>query len=276
MIDLIQPAKLDPALPLSLALGAGGVRGFAHIGVLEGLHEAGFTVSEIVGTSAGAIIGAFYAAVGLDLAELHSFGANLTSPHLIAWAFLRRLPAPLRKRLSWLAGIIPGHLEKLGQRTGTDLHYGVERLGLVCFDLITRSEVFFHNLQPGFPLEEAARGSASIPGFFPTRPCVVNGKSYRLLDGGVINKLPVNHLYEEPFRPAQILAVDVSNEEGLREASRRKVQSLRSAFRSIPAHILTPETMGLGTILYKESQLEQIIKAGRRAIDAYLNSLDKT
>ena len=78
--------QLDRNKPLSLALGAGGVRGFAHIGVLEALAEQGFSVSEIVGSSAGAIIAAFYAAVGLSLPELREFGLNLTSQHLFAWA----------------------------------------------------------------------------------------------------------------------------------------------------------------------------------------------
>lgn len=259
--------------PLSLALGAGGVRGFAHIGVLEALVERGFTISEIVGSSAGAIIGAFYAAVGLSLPELRAFGLNLTSQHLLRWALLRRLPTRTRQRYAHLAGIIPGHLERLAKTSGRELQHGVERLGIVCYDVKQREEVFFHNLQEGFPLEEAARGSAAIPGFFPARKCVVAGREYRLVDGGVINKLPVDRLFAAPFQPAQILAVDVSNVQPLRDANRAKIEALRQQHPNIPIEILTPDLLGKGTILYRPQELLEIVEAGQRSTRALFTTI---
>lgn len=258
--------KIRSEQPLSLALGAGGVRGFAHIGVLEALTERGFQISEIVGSSAGAIIGAFYAAVGLPLPELREFGLNLTSQHLFVWALLRRLPDALRHKYSHLAGIIPGHLARLANLSGRDLQHGVEHLGIVCYDVKQREEVFFHNLQADFPLEEAARGSASIPGFFPTRRCVVAGREYRLTDGGVINKLPVDHLFAPPFRPVQVLAVDVSNVEPLRAANRAKVEALQQQYPQIPIALVTPDLLGKGTIIYRQEELLEIIEAGRQSL----------
>ncbi len=258
--------QLHSDKPLSLALGAGGVRGFAHIGVLEALAERGFTISEIVGTSAGAIIGAFYAAVGLSLPELRAFGLNLTSRHLFAWALLRRLPANIRRRYAHIAGIIPGHLERLAITPGHALQHGVERLGIVCYDVKQREEVFFHNLQSDFPLEEAARGSASIPGFFPARRCVVAGREYRLVDGGVSNKLPVDKLFTPPFQPAQILAVDVSNVQSIRDANRAKIEALRQQHPTIPIEILTPDLLGKGTIIYRQEELAEIVEAGKRSL----------
>jgi predicted acylesterase/phospholipase RssA len=257
---------LDIHKPLSLALGAGGVRGFAHIGVLEALVERGFSISEIVGTSAGAIIGAFYAAVGLSLPELRAFGLNLTSRHLLRWALLRRLPESTRKKYAHIAGIIPGHLERLAQTSGRELQHGVERLGIVCYDVKQREEVFFHNLQDDFPLEEAARGSAAIPGFFPSRRCVVEGREYRLVDGGVINKLPVDRLFASPFQPAQILAVDVSNVQPIRDANRAKIEALRRQYPHVPIEILTPDLLGKGTILYRPQELLEIVEAGKKAV----------
>ena len=257
---------LDQTKPLSLALGAGGVRGFAHIGVLEALAEQGFQISEIVGSSAGAIIAAFYAAVGLSLPELRNFGLNLTSQHLFAWALLRRMPEAVRKKYGFLAGIIPGHLARLANLSGRELQHGVERLGMVCYDVKRREEVFFHNLQADFPLEEAARGSASIPGFFPTRRCVVAGREYRLTDGGLINKLPVDRLFAAPFRPVQVLAVDVSNVAQLRAANLAKVEALRQQHPDIPIEIITPDLLGKGTIIYRKAELEEIVAAGRRSL----------
>ncbi len=257
---------LDIHKPVSLVLGAGGVRGFAHIGVLEALVERGFSISEIVGTSAGAIIGAFYAAVGLSLPELRAFGLNLTSRHLLRWALLRRLPTRVRQRYAYLAGIIPGHLERLAQTSGRELQHGVERLGIVCYDVKQREEVFFHNLQKDFPLEEAARGSAAIPGFFPSRRCIVAGREYRLVDGGVINKLPVDKLFGTPFNPAQILAVDVSNVQPIRDANAVKIEALRRQYPNIPIEILTPDLLGKGTILYRPQELLEIVEAGKSAV----------
>ena len=49
-------------MEISLALGAGGLRGVAHIGVLRALETHGFTVKAIAGTSAGGLVGAVYAA----------------------------------------------------------------------------------------------------------------------------------------------------------------------------------------------------------------------
>lgn len=234
--------------------------------MLEALAERGFQIHEIVGSSAGAIIAAFYAAVGLSLPELREFGLNLTSQHLFAWALLRRLPASLRQKYGHLAGIIPGHLARLGQISGRTLQHGVSHLGIVCYDVKRREEAFFHNLQEGFPLEEAARGSASIPGFFPTRRCVVAGREYRLTDGGVINKLPVDHLFAPPFQPAQVLAVDVSNVEPLRAANRAKVETLRQHHPTIPLALVTPDLLGKGTIIYRQEELQEIIEAGRQSI----------
>lgn len=258
--------QLDQNKPLSLALGAGGVRGFAHIGVLEALADRGFTITEIVGSSAGAIIAAFYAAVGLSLPELRNFGLNLTSQHLFAWALLRRMPDAVRQKYAHIAGIIPGHLAQLANLSGKELHHGVERLGMVCYDVKRREEVFFHNQQAEFPLEEAARGSASIPGFFPTRRCVVAGREYRLTDGGVINKLPVDRLFAAPFQPAQVLAIDVSNVEPLRAANRAKVEMLRQQYPDVAIEIITPDLLGKGTIIYRKEELQEIIEAGRKSL----------
>ena len=61
-------------LPVSIVLGAGGARGMAHIGVLGVLQDAGFRVTELVGTSVGALIVAFYGAIGFDMAWVREAG----------------------------------------------------------------------------------------------------------------------------------------------------------------------------------------------------------
>lgn len=66
---LPSPRRLDPAPRIALVLGSGGPRGYAHIGVLRVLKEAGIEPDLVVGSSVGALIGAFWAS-GLSAAEI--------------------------------------------------------------------------------------------------------------------------------------------------------------------------------------------------------------
>lgn len=261
-------SQLDPRLPLSLALGAGGVRGMAHVGVLDVLAARGFQITEMVGTSVGALILAFYAGVGMDVPTLKRFGVNLTSRHLLAWAWLRRAPTGLRQRFLHRAGIIPESLDRLAEAVGGPLHHGVERIGLVTYDLIARQEVFLHNLQSDFSLSDATRGAVAIPRVYPPRDCLVAGRRVRLIDGGVTNLLPVDYLLAPPFQPRQILAVDVSTHVRQREANLAKIQALRHRHPAIPIAVLQPDTLGRATLIYRRQELQSLIEAGYRAAEA--------
>src|SRR5690349_11925400 len=103
----VQSTHLRLNRSVSLVLGGGAVRGLAHVGVLEVLTENGMSIREIVGTSVGALILAFYAAVGMDLPDIRAAGLGLKSYHLLAWALLRHAPASLLNRLGKYAGEIP-------------------------------------------------------------------------------------------------------------------------------------------------------------------------
>lgn len=266
----LSPAQLDPRLPLSLALGAGGVRGMAHVGVLEVLLARGFQITEMVGASVGALILAFYAGVGMDVPTLKRFGINLTSRHLLAWAWLRRAPALVRQRFLHRAGIIPESLERLAAASGDHLHHGVQRIGLVTYDLIAQEEVFFHNLQAPFPLADATRGAVAIPRVYPPRDCLVGERRMQLIDGGLTNLLPVDYLYAPPFRPQQILAVDVSKRAQQRQINLAKIQALCLAHPGTPVAVLQPDTFGRATLIYRREALQSLIDSGSRAASAQL------
>lgn len=265
-----QGARLDPRLPLSLVLGAGGVRGMAHVGVLDALAARGFRITEIVGASVGALILAFYAGVGYDVPTLRAFGVNLTSRHLLAWAWLRRAPDRLRRRFQHRAGIIPGSLERLAAVPNAGLHHGVERIGVVAYDLVAREEVFLHNLQADFALDDATRGAVAIPHVYPPREYFRGGRRMRLIDGGVTNLLPIDYLFTPPFCPRQVLAVDVSNRARQRQANLAKVEALSRAHPDIPIAALQPDTLGRATFVYRRAELQSLIDSGRRAADAAL------
>ncbi len=264
--------QLENDKPLSVVLGAGGVRGFAHVGVLEALTACGFRITELVGTSAGAVIASLYAAVGLSLPELQHFGVSMTSRNLLAWAWLRRAPEAIRQRYLQRAGIIPGHVRLLAEASGRRLHHGVERLGMVCYDLNRREEIFFHYPDADFPFEDAVRGSAAIPGFFPSRRCVFEGRELRLVDGGLVNGLPVDKLFTAPFAPQQVLVVDVSNRQAARDLNLVKVESLRRQHPHLPIEIIAPDTLGKGTIIYRQRDLQELIDAGKRQAEELLTS----
>ena len=258
--------RLRPDKPLSLVLAAGGVRGFAHVGVMEALVRQGFQITEIVGASAGAIIASLYAAAGLTLSELRTFGLNMTSRNLLAWAVFRNLPRQtpqaIRHRFFIRAGIIPRHVRMLDEASGRVLHHGVQRLGIVCYDLNRHEEVFFHYPASDLPIGEAARASAAIPGFFPARRCEFERRELRLVDGGVINGAPVEKLFESPFSPQQVLVVDISKNQKDREKNLSKANSLRSRHPEIRIEVVMPDTLGRGTVIYRQRDLQRLIDAG--------------
>src|SRR6266436_2657430 len=76
----------------AVVLSAGGLRGAAHVGVLRQLIRSGVPIDVIVGVSAGAVIGAYYAAVGLELDELITDAEAFRGRHLLTHSLTIRLP----------------------------------------------------------------------------------------------------------------------------------------------------------------------------------------
>jgi NTE family protein len=257
--------RLDPDRPLTLVLGGGGVRGLAHIGALDAVVASGFRVAEIVGTSAGALVGAFYAGAGMDVATLRDLGLGITTRQLLAWAWLRRVPTPVRRRLGYRAGAIPAAMELLAAASWERMHHGVERVGLVAYDLVRREVVVGHNAQRLVSIEDAARGAAALPVLFGPRRCRAGSRELRLTDGGVADCLPLAIALEPPFRAEQVLAVDISNTRRARERALDKVFAARAARPDVPIALALPSTLGRPTVLFRASRVSALYDAGRRA-----------
>ncbi|MDQ7994159.1 MAG: patatin-like phospholipase family protein, partial [Propionicimonas sp.] len=138
---------------LGIALGGGAALGAAHLGVLQAMEARGLRPEFVAGTSAGALVGAGYAAgLGLDTIESLVLEAR--------WADFGRLSPALR------LGLFDSRvLEATLARTGVDR--AIEtlplRFGAVTTDLWTRRQVV---LAHG-PLGEALRASIAVPGLFP-------------------------------------------------------------------------------------------------------------
>ena len=194
--DLSRAARLLSGRGRGLVLGGGGPRGFAHLGVMQALDEAGVPVDAVGGTSIGAVMGAFRA-LDLDAHTRQEWAlagfvekGNLFPPTLPVLSF-----SSARKVRELLESP-----EYLGDRM-------VEETWIPYFCVsanLTRAEVVVHDR--GL-LATAVRASLSLPGIFPP---VRQGSDF-LVDGGVLNNLPVD-IMEDRFAPGSVIAVDLSVE----------------------------------------------------------------
>ena len=158
----------------ALALGSGGARGYAHIGVINELQSRGYEVVAVAGSSMGALVGGLFAAGSLD--EFTQWATTLTGP-----AVLRLLDPSISAAGVLRAGkILDAVRELLGSVTIEDLPVAYTA---VTTDLIAGRSVW---LQRG-PLDEAIRASIAIPGVIA--PHVLDGRL--LADGGILDPLPL-------------------------------------------------------------------------------------
>ncbi|MCL6521197.1 MAG: patatin-like phospholipase family protein [Firmicutes bacterium] len=208
-----------PARPaLGLALGAGGLRGLAHVGVLKALVEASLPPGLLAGSSMGAVVGALYAA-GWSPEAMESLARSLEArrlydlavgPARLGAALARWLLGRARLPNDWLPpyplGLIRGERlrrlleEWLGRRrfeelevplavVATDLTHGRR----VVFASPVRARVLARSLEDAAPgprlsVAEAVRASTAIPGLF--EPLIWEGRL--LVDGGVLDAVPVD------------------------------------------------------------------------------------
>ena len=170
---------------VSLALGGGAAKGFAHVGVLRDLEEDGIEVAAIAGTSMGSIVGALYAR-GMGGTEMESFFAS------VDWARLGRIML----RSPGGAAFHDLLRETLGVRPIEDLRVPFVT---VCCDLESGEEVV---LRRG-SLADAVLASSSIPGILP--PSIIDGRT--LVDGAMVTPVPV--MAAEEMASAPVLAVNV-------------------------------------------------------------------
>lgn len=177
---------------IGVVLSAGGLRGAAHAGVLRQLVRHRVPLHTIVGVSAGAVVAAYYAAVGLDLDEMVADAAAFRGRHLVAHSVAVRCGAQLGPGLRRWCGVIPHRLRQLEGASFDRLHHGVQRLGIVCHDLSSaRPRYFGTGCDQQVTLRDAVRASASIPHLFPTIAVSSGTEPLRLTDGGISDAVPV-------------------------------------------------------------------------------------
>jgi predicted acylesterase/phospholipase RssA len=177
---------------IAVVLSAGGLRGAAHVGVLRQLQQHGIPVDALVGVSAGAVIAAYYAAVGLSVDELIDDAARFRGRHLLTHSLNVQSRYRYDTSLKRWCGVIPDRLHQLESASFERLHHGIRHLGIVCHDTDARRARYFsasHNRGPA--LSDLVRASASIPHLFPTVNVTCQGGRWRLTDGGVSDPVPL-------------------------------------------------------------------------------------
>ena len=184
----IVPLRSDRPL-IGLALGGGGARGFAHIGVIKALEAAGIVPDIVTGSSSGAVIAALYAA-GHNGGELENIALALEQGDLVDFALFGR---------GWVLGeALQDFVNRMVK------HRPIERLERPFAVVATAAKsgrmVVFNRGDTGI----AVRASASVPNLFI--PPVINGEEF--LDGGLTSTVPVR--VARAMGADVVIAVDVS------------------------------------------------------------------
>ncbi len=200
--DLARLARVVTGRTLGIVLSGGGARGFAHLGALRALDEAGIRADLIGGTSIGAIIGAAFAmGWGLDEMSERIVEAFVTAP-------------PLNDYTLPLVAITRG----LKVDRALARHFGdarIEDLWHPFFCVSTNLSTGAALVHRRGPLARALRASVAIPGLLPP----VLAPEGVLVDGAMINNLPVDVI--AGIDRGRILAVDVASDVAMLGTPRR-------------------------------------------------------
>lgn len=190
---VVAPAPVPKVLPkVGLALGGGAARGFAHVGVIQVLEEAGIKPALVVGTSAGSLVAALYAS-GRSGPQLQAVAIDMDEAAFADWTL------PIFNR-----GLLRG--EALGRyvnaQVGSRLIENMAMpLGIVATDLQSGQGVLFRRGDTG----TAVRASSAVPAVFV--PVRISGREY--VDGGLVSPVPVR--YAREMGAEVIVAVDISS-----------------------------------------------------------------
>jgi NTE family protein len=184
---------------VALALGSGGARGYAHIGVIHELQDRGYQIVGIAGSSMGALVGGLQAAGRLD--EFADWARSLTQRSIL------RLLDPSITAAGVLRAekILDAVRDILGAVTIEELPIPYTA---VATDLLAGKSVW---LQRG-PVDEAIRASIAIPGVIA--PHVIDGRL--LADGGILDPLPMAPI--AAVNADLTIAVSLSGSETLADA----------------------------------------------------------
>ncbi len=188
------PVVVVPKIPprIGLALGGGAARGFAHVGVIQVLEEAGIRPNLVSGTSAGSLVAAFYAS-GKNGKQLQHVADTMEEAAFADWTLPLFNRGMLRGEA--LARYVNG---QVGSRLIEDFPIP---LGIVATDLNSGHSMLFQRGDTG----TAVRASSAVPAVF--QPVRISGREY--VDGGLVSPVPVRAARQ--MGAEVVIAVDISS-----------------------------------------------------------------
>ena len=272
-LTLMLTTALADGPKVGLVLGGGGAKGAAEVGVLKVLEEAGIKPDFIVGTSIGSIVGGLYAA-GYSAAELETMFKTQEWLTLLTDrnSSLANEPYKVVNDVTYIFGfpILDRQAIGLGVMTGSRIEHTLDSMArakgssdfaslkipfsCVAADIRTGTEVILHEGS----VAKAMRASMAIPGVF--KPVEIDGQ--RLVDGGMLNNLPVDVCRQ--MGADIIIAVDLQQTE-----QKPRPQTDMTALTPIA------DLVGLGGILNWVTNRPDIEKylANRQKIDIYIHPI---
>lgn len=188
-----KPVQMPSVKPvrIGLALGGGAARGFAHVGVIAALEEAGFKPALVVGTSAGSLVAALYAS-GQNPAQLQQTALTMEEVAITDWML------PIFGRGMFRGEALARYVN--GLVAGRLMENMAIPLGIVATDLNSGQAMLFQRGDTG----TAVRASSAVPAVFV--PVKINGREY--VDGGLVSPVPVR--FARQMGADLVIAVDIS------------------------------------------------------------------
>jgi len=256
------PGVSKRAPRIGLALGGGAAKGFAHVGVIAVLEEAGLRPAYVVGTSAGSLVAALYAS-GKSSAELQKAALNIEEAAITDWML------PLVGRGVFRGDALGRYVnDAVGGRLIEDMRIP---LGVVATDLGNGQAVLFQRGDTG----TAVRASSAVPAVFV--PVKINGRDY--VDGGLVAPVPVR--FARQMGAEVVIAVDISTppeDSATKDTLQILLQTFSIMGKSINLHelreadiIVRPSLAGLKSADFSARQ--RAIDSGRAAMLAALPAL---
>ena len=258
------PVEPPPRRPprIGLALGGGAAKGFAHVGVISVLEEAGFKPSLVVGTSAGSLVAALYAS-GKTGVQLQQAALQIEEVAIADWM------VPIVNRGMFRGEALARYVnEAVGSRLIEDMRIP---LGVVATDLGNGQAVLFRRGDTG----TAVRASSAVPAVF--QPVRIGGRDF--VDGGLVAPVPVQ--FARQMGAELVLAVDISDApEGQPAGDTFQIllQTFNIMGKSINQHelknadvVVRPSLLGLRSADF--SARHKAIESGRAAMRAALPAL---
>lgn len=185
-------AQAGKPVRIGLALGGGAARGFAHVGVIAVLEEAGFKPALVVGTSAGSLVAALYAS-GKSSAQLQQTALSMEEVAIADWML------PVFGRGMFRGEALARYVNSLV--AGRQIENMAIPLGIVATDLNSGQAMLFQRGDTG----TAVRASSAVPAVFV--PVKINGREY--VDGGLVSPVPVR--FARQMGADLVIAVDISS-----------------------------------------------------------------